>query len=273
MGQAITRLLLRNHYDIAVWNRTTSRADEMVKLGAHKYDTVSELLKANRTIILSLTDVQLMFQLLNNEAPLLKGRTFINLSSDTPENARKANGWVSNRGAFYLTGTIMVEPHMLGNEESFVFYSGDKAVFESLMPVFEVLGVAEYLGGDPGTAQLFSIALLNILFTSATGVSHSLALLKKEQVKLALFEPYLNSFLAILPTMLDGTVQQSETGQYDGALNNMNMMYAAMTHIAQASKDADVNTEITDTVAEIFRRTIVNGHGKDGLASIIEAIK
>lgn len=120
---------------------------------------------------------------------------------------------------------------------------------------------------------MFSIALLNILFACATGVSHSLALLKKEHVKLALFEPYLNNFLAILPAMLDGTVQQSETGQYDGTMNNMDMMYAAMTHVAKASKDAGVHTELTDTITGIFRRTVAKGHGKDGLTSIIEAIK
>lgn len=101
MGQAIARLLLNNHYDVTVWNRTVSRAEEMAELGARKCGTISELLQDNKTVILSLTDLQLMFQLLDSETPLMEGLTLVNLSSDTPENARKANEWALKHGASY----------------------------------------------------------------------------------------------------------------------------------------------------------------------------
>src|SRR5690554_5218739 len=103
MGKAITRLYLNNHYQVSVWNRTGSKADEMARVGAKKVLAIADLLKENHTIILSLTDYDVMYKLLNAETENLKGRTLINLSSDTPENARKAQGWATSHGANYIT--------------------------------------------------------------------------------------------------------------------------------------------------------------------------
>lgn len=273
MGRALTILFLKNKNEVSIWNRTQSKTTALVNKGAINYDSVATLLQNNDTIFLSLTDYKVMYAVLNGNTRYLKGKTIINLSSDTPENARAADRWASGFNANYLTGAIMVEPQTLGGDDSFVFYSGRLSVFAGHESLLSILGNAYYLGEDHGTAQLFSIALLNVLFSSATGILHSLALLKAEHVNLTRFEPHLNNFLKILPYMLADTVAQADVQLYDGSMNNMQMMYAAMTHVADASKDAGINTEVSDLIARLFKQTITMGYGQSGLTSIIEVLK
>ena len=273
MGQALTRLFLKNDKEVSIWNRTQSKSVDLVNKGALNYERVDTLLKDTDLIFLSLTDYQVMYEVLNEHRAYLHGKTIINLSSDTPENARAADKWASRFKASYLTGTIMVEPQTLGKDDSFVFYSGSKSVFNEHQSLLSLLGRTVYLGQDHGMAQLFSIALLNVLFASATGVLHALALLKAEKVSLKLFEPHLDDFLKILPYMLEGTIEQADTQQYDGSMNNMQMMYAAMRHIAAASRDAAINTEVPDLIANLFKQTVDMGYGKSGLTSVIEVLK
>lgn len=232
MGQAITREYLKNGCEVTVWNRTVSKADDMVKIGAKKAASITDLLNANKWIILSLIDYDAMYKVFDEHAAFLQGKTMINLSSDTPENAREATRWAKDLGAKYLTGAIMVEPQTLGQPDALVFYSGDSSVFEACRSALDVLGITDYIGKDPGLAQLYSIALLNILFTNAVGVFQSIALLQSANIKPTAFEPYLNDFLIVVPQMLEGISEEAEKKEYSGEMNNMDMMSAAMTHVA-----------------------------------------
>lgn len=46
-----------------------------------------------------------------------------------------------------------------------------------------------------------------------------------------------------------------------------------MAHVAHASRDAQVNTALPDLLKDLFDQTIADGHGKDGLTSVIEVLK
>lgn len=197
MGQVIATLYLNNHYEVTVWNRTANKADRLVEAGAKRATAITELLHSNETIILSLTDYNVMYTLLNPETQHLKGKTFINLSSDTPGNARNATRWMAHHGASHITGAIMVEPDTLGQAGALIFYSADQSLFAGHKSLLEPLGKAEYLGEDPGLAQLFSIGLLNILFTTSVAILQSTALIQQAGISLPIIKSISTTFSSV----------------------------------------------------------------------------
>ncbi|WP_256862968.1 NAD(P)-binding domain-containing protein [Microbispora sp. GKU 823] len=88
MGQAMVRALLGEGHPVTVWNRTASRAGDLVRQGAVLAGTVEEALAAGDLVILSLTDYDAMYAVLEPAAHALNGRVLVNLSSDTPEKTR-----------------------------------------------------------------------------------------------------------------------------------------------------------------------------------------
>jgi len=128
MGQAMTRALLAAGHPVTVWNRTPGRADGVVADGARRATTPGEALEASDLVILSLTDYRAMYDILDDAAASLAGRTLVNLSSDTPDRTRKAATWAAGHHADFLTGGVMVPAPMVGTAAATVFYSGSGEV-------------------------------------------------------------------------------------------------------------------------------------------------
>ncbi|MCW3467140.1 NAD(P)-dependent oxidoreductase [Chitinophaga nivalis] len=275
MGQAITRSLLQKGISVTVWNRTASKADDLVAAGALRAATVADALQANELVLLSLTHYQAMYDILQPAAQALAGKVLVNLSSDTPEKAREAAVWAAANGAQFLAGGIMVTPQQVGHPGSFAFFSGPQELFEAHQPILSIIGDTDYRGSDPGLAPLYYQALLDIMFTSVAGIMHGMALIKSANIPAATFAPYVDNFLVFLRQLVSDLqmAQEADKGSYDGSHNNMLMMTAGIHHITDASADAGVNTSLPAAVKDIFDRTVAKGHGKDGLASIFEVLR
>jgi 3-hydroxyisobutyrate dehydrogenase-like beta-hydroxyacid dehydrogenase len=73
MGQAMTHALLARDHAVTVWNRTPARAADVVAAGARLAATVADALEASELVLLSLTDYQAMYDVLEASAPSLSG--------------------------------------------------------------------------------------------------------------------------------------------------------------------------------------------------------
>ncbi|PGD63562.1 6-phosphogluconate dehydrogenase, partial [Bacillus toyonensis] len=74
MGQAMAGVFLEQGYSVTVWNRTSSKADQLVARGAIRVSTVNEALAANELVILSLTDYNVMYSILEPASENLFGK-------------------------------------------------------------------------------------------------------------------------------------------------------------------------------------------------------
>lgn len=273
MGRAMARVYLAAGYSVTVWNRTTSKAEALAKEGAVRAKTVADALNASKLIILSLTEYDIMYKVLNGTTDALKDRALVNLSSDTPQKVREAEKWIQDHNAEFLSGGVMVDPPLVGKPEAYIFYSGSRAVYDAHEQTLAVLGKPDYRGRDAGLSQLYYQALLNILYTSATSVLHSMAMVNAAGVSAKVFEPYMMDFLDVLPYFFKDLAKEVDTQQYPGGENNMTMMTAGAAHVVQTAKETNVDTSLPDLIKRIYDRTVEHGRGSDGLTSIIEVLK
>lgn len=155
MGRAMVAALLDRQYAVTVWNRTPSRAGDLVARGAVLAPSPAEAVAVNEAAVISLTDYATVYDVLEAAAPALQGRALLNLTSATPEEARAGARWAAGHGAVQLTGGVNSPPSGIGKPESATFYSGPREVFDRHRPLLEVLtGRADHRGEDPGHAAL-----------------------------------------------------------------------------------------------------------------------
>lgn len=271
MGQAMARRYLAADYAVTVWNRTPSRADEAVSLGAVLAETPADAVAAGGPVLLSLTDYQAMYDILG---PIdLAGRTIVNLGSDTPAATTKAAAWAAGKGAELLVGGVMAPAPLVGDESAYVFYSGPREVFDAHADALAVIGRPDYLGADHALAQLFYQAQLDVFLTALAAVLHAFALVDSAGADLGRLRPYLAETLATMPMYLEETVANLRSGEHDGAEATALMMGATAAHIVGTSAHAGVDTALPAAVLSLYDRTIAAGRGRESWTALYDVLR
>lgn len=277
MGQAMGHAYLEKEYSLTVWNRTPGKADALVARGATRAATVGDALNASELAVISLTDYDIMYTILESAQASLPGKTLVNMSSDTPEKLRQAEQWANRYGAAFLAGGIMVPPPMVGQESPHVytFYSGDEATFKRHQAALQVMSATDYRGRDVGLAMVYYQALLDFMYTAVAGGVHAYALAKSAGIDAKIFEPYFQSFLQFLPDLFasSNTAAELDSGRYDGSQNNMRMLAAGTGHVLHASRDAGIDVSLPEVVDRIYAGTAAQGFAEAGINSIVEVLK
>lgn len=276
MGQAMVRALLAEGHRVTVWNRTASRADGVVADGATLAATPADAVAASELVILSLTDYQAMYDVLGDATDALAGRTFVNLSSDTPDRTREAADWAAKHDASFLTGGVMTPAPMVGTEAAYVYYSGPADVFDKHRAALAPIGSPRYLGDNPGLAQLMYQAHLDVFLTALSSLMHATALMESGGMSATEFLPEVLPTLTDIPAMLSAGEDvgvQIDAGEYPGHLSTATMMGATADHIVAASEAAGIDLGLPRAVQAHYHRAIADGHGRDNWTRIIDGIR
>jgi 3-hydroxyisobutyrate dehydrogenase-like beta-hydroxyacid dehydrogenase len=279
MGQAMARALMAAGHQVTVWNRTPRRADALVAEGATLAATPAAAVAGSDLVILSLTDYPAMYDILDpvvRDGSALAGKVLANLSSDTPDVTREAAQWAAKHGAAFLTGGIMVPAPAVGQPGAYVFYSGQKDVFDRHEPVLKVIGEPKYLGADPGLAQLFYQAHLDVFLTALSSLLHATALVTAAGVPAADFLPGALDTLTGIPAMIGDGLElagELEAGEHPGDLSTARMMGATADHIVRTSQQAGIDLELPKAVKSHYDKAIAAGHGTSNWTALYEVVK
>ncbi|MGN9760147.1 NAD(P)-dependent oxidoreductase [Streptomyces sp. SD31] len=273
MGQAMVHALLGQGHHVTVWNRTVSRADALVARGAVLAKSAEDAVAANELVVLSLTDYDAMYTVLEPASHALTGRVLVNLSSDTPEKTRAGARWVSEHGAVHLTGGVNASPSGIGQPESSTFYSGPREVFEAHRSTLEVLTSADYRGEDPGLAALLYQMGMVMFWTSMLSYWQVIALADANGLTAADVLPHAIETMTGMPGFLSFYAERIDAGEHPGDVDRLAMGMASVEHVLHTNADAGVDTTLPAAVAALFRRGMDAGHAADSFSSLVEQMK
>lgn len=273
MGTALAGAFLNNGIQTTVWNRTPEKAAALVARGAARAGTAPDAVSASPLVVVCVLGYSVVREILEPAGDALAGRVLVNLTTGTPEEARRMSGWAVERGAGYLDGGIMAIPSMIARPEAVLLYSGSAEAYQSHRDTLSGLGAGRYLGEDPGLASLIDHALLAGMYGMFGGFLHAVALAGTEGVEATEFTsslliPWLRSMIASLPEM----AHQIDSGDYASKEANL-AMQAANDTVSRVSEAQGVSAELFAPLDALMKRRVAGGHGGDDLASVIELIR
>ncbi|MFD4023974.1 NAD(P)-dependent oxidoreductase [Streptomyces sp. NPDC058576] len=271
MGRAMAAALLDRGYGVTVWNRTASRADDLVTRGAVLASSPADAVAANEVVILSLTDYAAVRAVLEPAARALNGRVLLNLTSATPEEARDGARWAAERGAVQLTGGVNSSPTGIGQPESATFYSGPREAFDRHGPVLKALtGRVEHQGEDPGLAALYYQLGMVIFWTSMLSFWQAAALARANGLTAADILPHAEETASSLAESFAFYAERIDAGAHDGDVDRLAMGLASAEHVLHTSAEAGVDTTLPAAVVDLFRWGTEAGHAEDSFSSLVE---
>lgn len=276
MGQALAAALLRAGHPTTVWNRSPEKADDLVARGAVRAATAAEAVRSARLLVVCVSTYDVAHDILEPLAADLDGRTLINLTSGTPEEARRTASWAAAHGADYLDGAIMGVPQMIGLPTTLLLYGGPQRVFTAQEPLLRLFGGNNvYFGDDPGLPLLYDMALLTLLYATAQGLTHAQAMVGTAGVTATQFQPHAESILQhVLPSLF--TVESAravDEGDWTTDVSNVSTNQLFVGHLIRSSRDLGLPTDWLTPVQEGLDRAVKEGHGADNPARLIEYIR
>jgi 2-hydroxy-3-oxopropionate reductase len=180
MGKPMGMNLLKAGFPLTVWNRTASRADELVAAGAKLAQSPREL-AANSELVLSIvSDPPALEEVLWGQNGAMqgfqRGSTYIDSSTVSPTLARKVATACRERGVRFLDAPVTGGDWGAKKGELVFMVGGDAATLTDAEPVLRVLGKKWFHLGPNGAGQTIKLAMNLILALQVDALAEALAL-------------------------------------------------------------------------------------------------
>ncbi|MEM7120281.1 MAG: NAD(P)-binding domain-containing protein [Pseudomonadota bacterium] len=263
MGAAIAEASIRAGHDLAVWNRTSERA-QAFEGRAMVADSLGDLVAKADLLVWVLLDYETTEGVLRSSGIEgdMAGKTVVQLCSGTPEEARAFGKTVRALGADYLDGKIFTYPARVGDAMSRFAYSGDKAVYERSAKVLEAYGGrSAWLGADDGFAAAADLAWLSYLYGSMSGLFQGLAFTRAEGLPDDAVFGSVPSWLVEIDAEAAYSKQLVDRGDFHGSQAALDVHLAAMQHLLETARASGISHAFPAMIAEVFGEAVKRGYG------------
>jgi 3-hydroxyisobutyrate dehydrogenase-like beta-hydroxyacid dehydrogenase len=186
MGGGIVRRLLAAGHDVAGWNRTKGKADDLVEAGMRWAESPRLAAEGADAVVSILTDAAAMEAVLAGPdgvlAGLAPGAVLADMSTIHPDESRAFADRVARTGATMLDAPVSGSLTTLEAGELSIMVGGDAEAFERIRPVLLDIGSKVTHVGENGQALVVKLAINLSLVVQVLSFCESVAMAEKAGV-------------------------------------------------------------------------------------------
>ena len=170
MGMPMARNLIKAGFEVIVFNRTTSKADQMVSEGAKKADSPKEVAKETPVVITIVSDTPDVESVILGENGVIEGikpdSVVIDMSTISPQATQKIAARLKEREAHMLDAPVSGGDQGAINGTLSIMVGGDAQTFKRCQPILEAMGKNIIHVGSNGMGQ--TVKLMNQILVAGT---------------------------------------------------------------------------------------------------------
>jgi len=144
MGMPMARNLIKAGFEVIVYNRTASKAEQMVSEGARKADSPKEVAKECPVVILIVSDTPDVESVILDENGVVEGikpdSVVIDMSTISPQATQKIATRLREKKAHMLDAPVSGGEQGAINGTLSIMVGGDAKIFKRCQPIFEAMG-------------------------------------------------------------------------------------------------------------------------------------
>jgi 3-hydroxyisobutyrate dehydrogenase-like beta-hydroxyacid dehydrogenase len=209
MGRPMGMNLLKAGYALTVWNRTASRAEELVASGAKLAKSPRELAASSEVLITMVSDPPALEEVLWGHqgindgalAGLQRGSIYIDSSTVSPALARKISASCAERSARFLDAPVTGGDWGAKKGELVFMIGGDAETLREAEPILGVLGKKWFHLGPNGAGQTIKLAMNLLLALQVGALAEAIALVRGSGLKGEQLVEVMQSSMARAPVL------------------------------------------------------------------------
>jgi 3-hydroxyisobutyrate dehydrogenase-like beta-hydroxyacid dehydrogenase len=270
MGGGIARHLASRGHSVIGYNRTRSRAEELIQYGVTPADTPRVAAEAADYVVLMLSDDAATRACVDGDdgvlAGLQPGSIVVQMGTLSPETTLTLAGEVTGRGAGFLDAPVMGSANEAASGKLWILAGGDEQTLERARPVLEEMAQEVYHAGEVGQGTRLKLANNLLGANLVTALAETMALIEACGIDPALYARVL------VGTNLGTRMLAGKAGQMAAK------DYAARFSIANEHKDVglalqiahDHNLHLTqgESVYGPFGEAMARGLGPQDIAAM-----
>lgn len=272
MGSVLARLLLAKGERVTVWNRSEAKARPLVDAGGIFTPDIEQAVAENDIILICLFDYAATEQVLRGVS--LEGKTIVQLSTGTPQDARKMAESFSSRGAAYLDGAILATPSQMGGNGTPIFLSGSKAAWTETEPVLRILGGGlHYMGEAPGAASAWDIAALSTMFGMMIGFLNGARIMETEGMSVADLGQMILGISPVLGEMVKDTADDIQQQRYADPQSSIDICAGTFDLMMRMSKENGMDGGFAGFAGQLFFKAQEAGFGQERISALMKILR
>ena len=272
MGQGMARNLMKNGFELTVFNRTKAKADPLVAEGAKWADTIADCVAEAEAVITivgyprDVEEVYLSDEGIIANAP--EGCYLIDMTTTDPRLSEQIAEEAAGAGMHALDAPVSGGDKGAREGTLAIMVGGEQADFEACLPLFRAMGKNIRLMGGPGAGQHTKMANQIAIAGTIAGVCEAITYagangLNLRQVLDAIGTGAAGSWQMnnMAPRMLEADF---EPGFY------IRHFIKDLKLALEGAEDADVSIPVTETVLDFYQTLEEEGHGDEGTQALIK---
>ena len=272
MGSRMAMNLLRAGYDLTVWNRTPTAADELVTAGAKRAVTPASAAVDADVVISMVRDDEA------SKAVWLDSKTGALHQMKTGaigiESSTLSLDWIKELGdSFMAEDVALLEAPVSGSRpqaqagQLIYILGGDEKIAEKVSPLLSVMGRAIHYTGALGSAAMVKLSTNTLLGVQVTVVAELIGLLKRNGVDPAQTFNVIANTAVCSPFAARSAIAMimgDFTPQFTTELVAKDFDY---------SSNAAGGSDLAPTISasqKVFHEAVIKGFGDENLTSVVK---
>ncbi len=263
MGNRMAMNLVKNNYDLTVYNRTKSKADALIKAGAKWADTPADAAKDVDILFTMLGDPTAVQDTALGENGLLsslkKNSLWVDCSTVNPSFSKEMNSKAKEKGIRFMDAPVS-GTRMPAEKGELAFYvGGEEKDLKEVEPLLKIMGKAIHHMGEAGMGTSIKMVVNLMLGVNMAAFSEAIKLgqklgLRKEK----LFDIMIGGIS--VPPFMSYKRNKLETDKYDPDFP-LRWMLKDLQLDQKTADECNIDLPITKSASNVYTEALKKGFG------------
>jgi 2-hydroxy-3-oxopropionate reductase len=272
MGKPMTRNLLKNGFEVTVFDINKSSVKELVNEGANAATSPKEVAQDKEIIFTMLPKSEHVKSVVLDESGIIngakEGAIVVDMSSITPVVSKEIAAALEKRGMHMLDAPVSGgEPKAIDGTLS-IMVGGKEAIFEKVKPVLACMGKDIILVGDNGCGTTAKLANQIIVNVNIAAMSEALVLGAKAGIDIGKMYEAIKGGLAG-SAVLDAKVPLILERNFKAG-GRIDINLKDLTNVMDTAHAIGVPLPLSSQVLEIFHALVVDGKEADDHGGVVQ---
>jgi 3-hydroxyisobutyrate dehydrogenase-like beta-hydroxyacid dehydrogenase len=273
MGSGIARTLIEGGCKVSVWNRSRTKVDDLVAVGAIGCNEPREALDANTIVIVCVSDYAVWRHIIQEHslASHFEDSCIIQLTTGTIDDVQNHASLIHNNGGRLVEGAVMCYPRNLGTDEAALLLSGAPNVLEECAPILSTLDENwKSLGEDINQPSVLSRSLMSGLTGALMGLVNGAAICRAGGVSLDVFMKFnegTNSILLAEQKRLIEAIRDGRTEENEASIKAFREGNQALNSVAAS---LGTNLTLQNSIQAVFQEGQRRGLDDHDLSALVD---
>lgn len=275
MGLPMAGHLLAAGHGVTVYTRTPAKADSLLAEGATWADSPAAVARESDVVFICVTDTPDVRQVIEGEDGIVEsaraGLIVVDHSTISPSATQQMAANLASKEVRLLDAPVSGGDTGARNATLAIMVGGDRAAFDQVRPLLEIMGKAITHCGPSGSGQLTKLVNQILVSVTQLAVAEALTLARRHGLDL-------DRTIDAVAGGAAGSWQLSNLGPKMAAGDfapgfMIDLQQKDLRLVLESARNAGVSLHAVELVHRMFSRAQQDGYGRHGTAALMDAVE